>query len=194
MGKIFYVMGKSSSGKDSLYKEIRKIMIELRPVVMYTTRPIREGEREGQEYFFVSEKECEQLCDAGKVIELRTYHTIHGPWKYFTVADQQIDLERQSNLMIGTLESYEKMREYLGQDVLIPIYINVEDGERLSRALSREKSQVEPKYKEMCRRFLADCEDFSVKKIESAGIDKIFENNDFTRCLQEILLYIRENI
>lgn len=57
--------------------------------------------------------------------------------------------------MIGTLESYYGMREYFGEEQLIPIYIEVEDGLRLERALCRERQQKEPKYAEMCRRFLA---------------------------------------
>ena len=56
MGKIYYVMGKSSSGKDTIYKELLKRHPKLRTIVPYTTRPIREGERDGAEYFFVDEE------------------------------------------------------------------------------------------------------------------------------------------
>ena len=41
---------------------------------------------------------------------------------------------------------------------MVPLYVEVDDGLRLSRALERERKQTEPKYAEMCRRFLADCE------------------------------------
>ena len=54
MGKIFYMMGKSSSGKDTVYKEIRKELPELKTLTLYTTRPMREGEKDGVEYYFVS--------------------------------------------------------------------------------------------------------------------------------------------
>ena len=53
MGKIFYVMGKSASGKDTIYKKLHSRMPELKTVTMYTTRPIRDGEHNGVEYFFV---------------------------------------------------------------------------------------------------------------------------------------------
>ena len=43
MGKIFYVMGKSASGKDTIYKQLHARMPELKTVRMYTTRPIRDG-------------------------------------------------------------------------------------------------------------------------------------------------------
>ena len=49
--------------------------------------------------------------------------------------------------MIGTLESYEKLKTYFGNEKVVPLYIEVEDGERLTRALAREKTQKEPKYR-----------------------------------------------
>ena len=55
MGKIYYMMGKSSSGKDTLYKEVRQRCPELKTVTLYTTRPKREGEKDGVEYFFVTD-------------------------------------------------------------------------------------------------------------------------------------------
>ena len=44
MGKIYYVMGKSSSGKDTIYKKLMEAHPRFRTIVPYTTRPIREGE------------------------------------------------------------------------------------------------------------------------------------------------------
>ena len=53
MGKIYCVMGKSSSGKDTVYKKLKEQYKEFRLIVPYTTRPIREGEKDGVEYYFV---------------------------------------------------------------------------------------------------------------------------------------------
>ena len=92
MGKIYYVMGKSASGKDTIYKRLVKELPELGTVRMYTTRPIRDGETNGVEYIFTDEKQLQAMKDAGKVIECRTYDTIYGPWSYFTADDGQIDL------------------------------------------------------------------------------------------------------
>lgn len=186
MNKICYIMGKSSSGKDTIFQRIVKDMPELKSVVLYTTRPIREGEKNGREYFFVSEEELLKYQEEGIVIELRAYTTIHGIWKYFTVDDGQIDLKKHSYVMIGTLESYEKMKEYFGNENMLPIYVEVEDGERLHRALLREQQQREPKYAEMCRRFLADSEDFSEEHLEQAGITKRYENKNMEECLEKI--------
>lgn len=91
MGRIYYLLGKSATGKDTLYKEILKRRPKLRTVTMYTTRPIREGETDGVEYFFTDREELERQLASGKVIESRTYQTIAGPWTYYTVDDGQFN-------------------------------------------------------------------------------------------------------
>ena len=159
MSKIFYFMGKSASGKDTIFKQIKERMPNLKTIVIYTTRPIREGEQEGVEYYFVDEKRLAELEAQGKVIELRAYNTVHGVWKYFTVDDGQFDGD-ENYIAIGTLESYAKMLAYMGTDSLVPIYIDVDDGVRLLRAVERERKQKEPKYEELCRRLPCRCRGF----------------------------------
>ena len=192
MGKIYCVMGKSSSGKDSIYN---RIMQQGEPallrIVPYTTRPRREGETDGREYVFTDETHVQQLESAGKVIELRAYHTVYGIWKYFTVDDGRIDLSAHSYLYIVTLEGYQKIQRYFGSSRVVPIYIEVEDGERLKRAIAREETQEAPKYEEMCRRFLADAQDFSEEKIRQAGISHRFSNMDGAGGYSEIEKYLR---
>ena len=94
--------------------------------------------------------------------------------------------------MIGTLVSYQALKDYFGTERLVPVYIEVEDGIRLTRALEREKCQEKPLYAEMCRRFLADEEDFSEENLKKAGIKKRFENIQLEDCLNEIEQYIRQ--
>ncbi|MBQ8184557.1 MAG: guanylate kinase [Lachnospiraceae bacterium] len=194
MGKIFYIIGKSSTGKDTIYKRLLEDEgLGLKPIVIYTTRPIREGERQGVEYFFTDEEGLEQIRDAGKLIELRSYDTVFGVWHYFTADSELIQLEKENYLMIGVLDSFHAVREYYGWDKVIPIYIEVEDGERLQRALNREKLQPQPKYTEMCRRFLTDSQDFAEEKVLAEKIEKRFYNDSLERCLEEICEFIREN-
>ena len=106
---------------------------------------MREGEKDGGEYYFVSNEILEQYGEEGKIIELRTYQTVYGDWKYATIDDGQIHLTGSDYLMIGTLESYMKMKAYYGQENLVPLYIEVEDGERLMRAITRERQQEHTK-------------------------------------------------
>lgn len=194
MGKIVCIMGKSSTGKDTVYKKLLKNEnLGLRMIVPYTTRPIRKGEQDGVEYHFVKESEYEALKASGKIIEERAYHTYHGLWRYFTVDDGQIRTEENSYIVIGTLEAYNAIRRYFGEGVVLPVMIELDDGVRLQRALDREKKQQHPKYEELCRRFLADSEDFAEEKIIEAGIEKRFRNDDLKQCLSEIEEYIDLN-
>ncbi len=196
MGKIFLLMGKSSSGKDTIYKElIKNKQLGLEKVVPYTTRPMRDGEKDGVQYFFKKENEYLALKDAGKIIEERTYHTKYGEWRYFTVDDGQIDLFSGNYLVIGTLESYCYFRDYFGKENVIPIFIDVDAKVRLQRAMQREETQEFPRYDEMCRRFLADEDDFSEEKIHAAEINRRFSNNtEIENCISEITEYIIQKI
>ena len=165
---------------------MQKRFPQLGTVVLYTTRPRRDGEENGREYFFVWKETLETLEEAGKVIECRTYHTVCGDWDYFTVDDGQINLEKESCLMMGTLVSYRKMRDYFGAEQVIPFYIEVEDGERLFRAVQRERGQKEPRYAEVCRRFLAASRDFSEENLTESGIRERYENQNLAECLDKI--------
>ena len=152
MGKIYCVMGKSSSGKDTVYKKLKEQYKEFRLIVPYTTRPIREGEKDGVEYYFVDPEQFRAMKEDGKVIESRSYNTKCGIWTYFTADDGQVSVGNDSYLGIGTLESFVRLREYYGNEVMWPIYIEVEDGERLERALAREKTVRELRKRRSMRR------------------------------------------
>lgn len=190
---IYYIMGKSASGKDHIYEALmQRPDIKAAPLVIYTTRPMRAGEKDGREYFFTDVRHLEELRRQGRIIEQRCYHTVQGPWYYFTADEGQLNLDSGDYLGIGTLESYEKMLAYFGAGIMVPIYIEVENGLRLERALQREKKQKKPDYTELCRRFLADEEDFSEGKIQRAGIQKRFENNGtLEECVNSVAEYIQ---
>lgn len=187
MPRIFIIIGKSATGKDTIYKSLLEAEdLQLNKIVMYTTRPIRKGEAEGVEYNFTDEDYLYKLKEANKIIEHRSYNTIHGIWHYFTANDGQINIDKHDYLMIGTLEAYSQIKEYFGNDRVIPIYIEVEDGLRLMRAIMREREQENPRYTEACRRFIADAEDFSEEKLRQNGIITRYDNTDFESCLAHI--------
>lgn len=191
MGRLYCLMGKSASGKDSIYRKIKELNPKLLGYVLYTTRPKRADETDGVSYHFVNADVLREFEEEGRLIELRSYKTVYGDWSYATVDDGQIDLDRGDYLIPGTLESYDKLCAYFGNEQVCPVYIELDDGERLLRALRRERSEKEPKYKELCRRFIADSEDFSEGKLEKAGITRRFVNDDIDRCAEEINLYIK---
>ena len=120
MGKLFVFMGKSASGKDTLYREILKQNPAVMPVIPYTTRPVRAGEIQGKEYHFVTEAMMRQMESMGKIVERRCYETVRGDWYYFTAEDGQIDFEKGNYALISTLKGYEKIRDFYGGENVVP--------------------------------------------------------------------------
>ena len=186
MNKLYVMMGKSASGKDTLYHLLMTKHPEIRPVVPYTTRPIRAGEEEGKEYHFTSEDMLCRMEKENRVVECRCYETVKGPWYYFTADDGQIDLEKADSCLISTLEGYTKIRDFYGEKNVVPLYITAEDFERMERSLKRERQQENPCVAEVCRRFLADEADFSEEKLSQAGITTEIENHIQECALAEI--------
>lgn len=186
MGKLFVIMGKSASGKDTLYRLIMERHPELRPVVPYTTRPIRAGEKEGREYHFVTDETLHRMEKENRVVECRCYETVKGLWNYFTADDGQINLEEANSCLISTLEGYMGIRNFYGVQQVVPLYIAVDDFVRMDRSLKREKEQKNPCVAEVCRRFLADEADFSEEKLQQAGITEEILNVSLQEALEEI--------
>ena len=200
MSNLIYIMGKSASGKDTIYKKVKE-KIDSNVYVLYTTRPMREGEQEGREYNFITNEQFEKLEKEGKVIEARHYNVVNAQgekdvWTYATIDDKQ--WEKQGNFItIGTLESYNSIKNYLEnhpeKDLkLLPVYIYIDEEERRKRAINREEQSGKPNYEEMERRLKADNIDFSDEKLEEAGITgkDSFENGDLDFCVNEIVRYI----
>jgi guanylate kinase len=197
MGKIFCILGKSGSGKDTVFSRLMACPgLRLKRVVTYTTRPMRPGETDGVEYHFIDNTALESMKAADKMIELRRYDTVHGVWAYFTADDGQLDLDSGNYLMIVTPQAFMSLRAYYGENHVEPLYLVVEDGLRLTRSIAREKKRKSPDYCEMCRRFLSDSADFSQEHLQECGIAKEYDNTDLETCVtrlrDDILRQIKE--
>ncbi|MBP3256192.1 MAG: guanylate kinase [Clostridia bacterium] len=200
MSNLIYIMGKSSSGKDTIYQKLVERM-ETNSYVLYTTRPMRDGEQEGREYYFISNEKYKELEDEGKVIEARHYNVINAEgnkdvWTYATIDDEQWD-KKGDFITIGSIESYNSLKEYLAKHPernlhLLPIYIQISEEERRVRAIKRENEKAKPNFEEMERRLKADNIDFSDEKLAEAGItiNDSFENEDLDFCVNEIIRHI----
>lgn len=176
MGKIFCLMGKSASGKDTIYNMVMDDMRnKLKPIILYTDRPMRVGEVNGINYNFVNKDTMDFHIKSDRCIESRKYHTPNGIWRYATI-DDDIDIIQYNYLTITTLESYLNIKIYFGEDNVIPIYIYSNDGERLIRSIKREEKEQHPKYIEICERFLRDERDFSDDNLDCANIIHRVEN------------------
>ena len=203
MSNLIYLMGKSATGKDTIYKKIKE-KIEVNSYVPYTTRPKRSEEVQAREYNFITKEEFFKLRQQGKVMEYRSYNVINSEgnkdvWIYATVLDKQWN-KNGNFLTIGTLESYRSILQYLKLNKnihlnIIPIYISIDENERRKRALARESKETKENLNEIERRFKADNIDFSEVNLLKAGITKAqtFENYDLDACIDHILKYLKIN-
>ena len=185
MGKLLCILGKSGVGKDTLLNNIIKDShINITPIIPYTTRPKRENEIDGVHYHFVSKSYMDKLERKNKIIERREYPTKYGTWHYFTVF---FDISSSSTFITITTPYGSKMlSEKIGKDNLIIVYLEASDKVRLERSILRESKEYEPNYSEVCRRFLADEEDFRNDDFfQDLMIFTINANFDATSCLNQ---------
>lgn len=185
MSKIFCIIGKSASGKDTLYKKIIANKDEnLVSVVPYTTRPKRVNEENGVDYYFVSESDMKTFENENRIIEKRKYLTVKGIWYYFTC-----DFEMQDDknyILITTLEGLSGIIKRYGEDNVCIVYLYLDDKERLLRCIERESMQVKPDYTEVCRRFIADNSDFPDEVISNMkNVNYIDTSHSPDECLSE---------
>ena len=95
--------------------------------------------------------------------------------------------------MIATPEAFLATRAYFGEGCVFPVLIQTDNGIRLERALRRERRQEVPRYDEMCRRFLADEEDFAEDRLRKGRITRIFQNDaTLEELLKQVSAYIME--
>lgn len=88
MSVLYLIMGKSTSGKDTIFQRLKQdSSFRFKTVIPYTTHPKRECEVDGEQYYFVPQEKFIEMQKEQRIIESRVYHTIHGNWAYFTAAD-----------------------------------------------------------------------------------------------------------
>lgn len=201
MQNLIYIMGKSATGKDTIYQKIKE-KLDTNIYIPYTTRPQRDGEEQGREYYFITNEQFKKMLENNKVMEYRSYNTVKANgekdiWTYATIDDKQ--WKKQGNfLSIGTLESYNSILKYLKEHPeknlnMVPVYISIDENERRKRAIKREGKQKNRNFKEMERRIKADNIDFSEQKLKEAGIteNETFLNYDLHTCIENILKYVQ---
>ena len=192
MGYIYCLVGKSGTGKDTVMERILSDNdLKIEKIVPYTTRPKRENEIEGVNYHYVDIPKMEQMEKEGLIIERRSYDTVHGVWNYFT-ADKDIDRQRDY-IIITTQQALERFVEKFGQDNIYVIYLQLDDKVRLERCIAREAMQENPNYKEVCRRFLTDEEDFDEDALKKFKIYMFVDTISTSDACVKIKLEIKKN-
>lgn len=180
--KLIALMGKAGSGKDStLHELIRQYPDQFNVVVSYTSRPPREGERNGIEYYFLTEEEFAKRINRGEMLE---YTSFNG-WCYGT---SRSELSREKiNIAILNPNGIKAIMKDPDIDMTV-YYVRASDKERLLRQLNREDN---PNVEEIIRRFSADEIDFK----DLNDITYIILNNETKNDLQNnVDIIMRMNV
>lgn len=178
--KIIGIIGEAGCGKDTLMKECLKRIKNLNPIISYTTRPMRENEKEGIDYYFIDNETFSKKLDDFEIIEA----TVFNDWCY-GVGVNTLSKDK-FNIGVFNPEGIEHLLEF--QDIeLYPIYLAVTPKNRLMRQLKREDN---PNVDEIIRRYNTDKKDFKNLSFNYG----ILENNkpsDLHKAVEKIRAMIR---
>ena len=158
--KVVALMGKAGAGKDTVKKEILNMTTDYNNIISCTTRPMRENEINGVDYYFMNKAKFKSK-NMFEVSEFRGW--------YYGISEESLSTEK---INIGVFNP-DGVRTFWGlpQVDLLVVYIDADDKIRLMRQLNREEY---PDVREIVRRFSTDEEDFS-----SLNFDyfKVYNNN-----------------
>lgn len=166
---ILCILGKTSSGKTSI---VNKLISEqnMNPIITYTTRPMRDNEKQDSTYHFISEKDFKQKINDKFFAEYKTYNTKSGVW-YYGTALKDLEKADDKTVIVLTPGGYRDIVNKL-QNKPVSIYIYANNLTIKKRLIKRGDDP-----KEAERRLQHDNEDF--KGIENE-VDRIVYNNDGT--------------
>ena len=156
MRKIFAVMGKASTGKDTLTKMLSETL-ELPIALSFTTRPMRVGEKQGVEYNFISDDDFWDLHGCDLLAEYTSYEVASGETWHYGLTKEELE-KAEYVLVIVNPDGFKQLTEIYG-DKVCSILIDAPADVRIKRYLDRD-TVTEEKAEECCRRFLADNKDF----------------------------------
>lgn len=165
--KIFALLGYMGVGKDTILKQVLKDIDDVKPIISTTTRPMRKGETEGVEYYFIDDTEF--FRRGTDFVEQRIYHTKvkengvekDATWRY---GIERMELEKDDYLIvIVDSVGYKELKNYVGNNKIVPIFISAPQEELKARALARGdlEAEVDRRLKDDYERFM----DFRVRTV-----------------------------
>ena len=194
--KLFCLMGYMAVGKDTIQKEVLKYFDgKVQPVVSTTTRPMRPGEQEGVEYYFISDEEFFRLGGEQAFAETRIYHTKvqengvekDAIWKY---GIERMELEKNDYLItIVDAEGFKELKEYIGRMRIVPIFISTPIEEIKQRALKRGDLEAE-----VDRRIASDIERFRDFKVKTVFPIVYNHEGDLDKAVKEVCTIIEKHM
>lgn len=154
--KIIVVCGESSSGKNKVVEILLENNKNLSRVVSYTTRPIRENEVDGTDYYFVCENTLKKKALEGELLNIKQYNTEYGKWIYALSVNEIL---KNNPIVIVDPKGLIELERKVGRQNIVSIKIEADYEIRLERAKKRDTID-DSKMSEIKRRFISDANDF----------------------------------
>lgn len=181
--KIVALFGESGAGKNRVQNAIFNTYPEFfHQIISCTTRPPRQGDKEGKDYYFMSEMEFLEHIFRDDFIEATSFNN----WFYGTLLDALHP--NKINVGVFTPSGIEALMEssYYYNLKILPIYIYADAKTRLIRSLQREDN---PDIEEIIRRYGTDKEDFADINFKFMTIENGSSKMNFADCARTIYNY-----
>lgn len=182
MNKIVVLLGKTASGKNTIFERIIKDF-DIKPIVSYTTRPIRvDKEIQGIDYNFVSDEEFKKGLMNNEFLEFRSYNTFESEketiW-YYGTHKSSIDFTKGSYIHIVDKDGLMQLLDIYGKEKIFSIYIDADLNDIITRSLKRDDTNIH----ELVRRII---DDQAQHKHSSFFCDRTVKNEDITQCYNTV--------
>ncbi len=159
---VIVIVGESASGKTTAAKALEDY--GYKRIVSYTSRPPREKETDGLDYFFLSQKEFLELLAENKFAETGEYRG----WYYGSLKS---DYLKDNIITVLTPHGLRQIKKSMGEDAVYSVYLEVSRRDRLIKMLERG-DDIEECY----RRSLSDVGQFDGIEDE---VDMVIKNKNY---------------
>jgi len=186
LSNVLILTGHSGAGKDAVSAQLQTTA-GIASITPHTSRMMREGESEGDPYYFISVGEFLAMREKGEFIEHASYITqFNGipATAYYGTAFSSIPNDKMSIITIG-VNAGKELKSKLGDRALL-VYLHVDDTTREQRAVERGSFDQT----EWDNRLAQDHKRFNNEV--PVGMDIIIDNTTpITTTIQNILKYIK---
>lgn len=162
-GKLFIIVGPSGSGKSSVLMEFKKRHPEYTYPLSATTRPMREGEKDGDIYHFYTKERFEEGLKNNEFIE---WAVVHQDNYYGLIKETLIKSLENGEVIVREvdIQGFDSIREKIPKKNLVTIFITVPNKQELiDRIVNRaaiSKDELNKRLESMHREFARarDCD------------------------------------
>ncbi len=182
---LVILSGVAGAGKDTIKKELIQKMENVISLPSFTSRPMREGDIEGQTYNFVSKEEFEKMIENQEFYE----YDIHHNQYYGTSRKLLNDKIKGGKIIVKDIDvnGTEHLKELLKEDTkIVTIFLRVPK-EELKRRLEARVDKPSP------QEVMLRLNRFDYEESKIGSYDYVLKNDDLEKTVQIIQTIIEAN-